>query len=182
MCARAQLRLSFTGDFGPSTVSPRSLTSACISKLIKLEGIVTKCSLVRPKAAKTVHYSEAANTFVSKEYRDVASHLGLPTGSAYPTKDDKGNPLTTEYGLCTYKDHQVLVIQARPWVLLLRARVPCRAVMARRCSAATLHSCAQACSHWCQLQCSAVQLAGTSCKDTRVYVNTQAVKLTWLSR
>ena len=44
----------------------------------------------------------------------MASHLGLPTGSAYPTKDDEGNPLTTEFGLCVYKDHQVLVLQARP--------------------------------------------------------------------
>ena len=110
----AQLHVSFVGDFGASTVSPRNLTSACISRLINLEGIVTKCGLVRPKVLKSVHYSEAANRFVTKEYRDVASHLGLPTGSAYPTKDDEGNPLTTEFGLCVYKDHQVLVLQARP--------------------------------------------------------------------
>ena len=109
-----QLHVSFVGDFGASTVSPRNLTSTCISRLINLEGIVTKCSLVRPKVMKSVHYSEAANRFVTKEYRDVASHLGLPTGSAYPTKDDEGNPLTTEFGLCVYKDHQVLVLQARP--------------------------------------------------------------------
>ena len=109
-----QLHVSFTGDFGPSTVSPRSLDSACISKLIKLEGIVTKCSLVRPKVCKSVHFSEATNKFVSKEYRDVASHLGLPTGSALPVKDDDGNVLSTEYGLCVYKDHQVLVIQVQP--------------------------------------------------------------------
>ena len=108
-----QLHASFSGDFGASTVSPRNLTSTCISKLINLEGIVTKCSLVRPKVMKSVHYSEAANRFVTKEYRDVASHLGLPTGSAYPTKDDEGNPLTTEFGLCVYKDHQVLVLQVR---------------------------------------------------------------------
>lgn len=106
-----QLRVAFTGDFGPSTVSPRTLDSACISRLVKLEGIVTKCSLVRPKVMKTVHYSEAANKFVTKEYRDAASHQGLPTGSAYPTKDDEGNPLTTEFGLSVFRDHQVLTVQ-----------------------------------------------------------------------
>ena len=61
-----QLRVAFTGDFGPSTVSPRTLDSACIARLVKLEGIVTKVSLVRPKVMKTVHYSEAANKFVTK--------------------------------------------------------------------------------------------------------------------
>lgn len=32
---------------------------------------------------------------------------GLPTGAAYPKKDDQGNLLETEYGLCQYKDSQV---------------------------------------------------------------------------
>ena len=60
---------------------------------------------------KSVHYAEKSNTFTTREYRDVTSYTGLPTGSAYPTKDDDGNILTTEYGLCVYKDHQVIVVQ-----------------------------------------------------------------------
>ena len=34
-----------------------------------------------------------------------------PTSAVYPTKDDDGNPLETEYGLSTYKDHQTFTIQ-----------------------------------------------------------------------
>ena len=68
---------------------------------------------MRPKVVKSVHYSEETKQFVTREYRDVTSYTGLPTGSAYPTKDDEGHVLTTEYGLCVYKDHQVIVIQVR---------------------------------------------------------------------
>jgi hypothetical protein len=43
----------------------------------------------------------------------VTSHTGLPTGSAYPTRDEDGHLLTTEFGLCVYKNHQTVTIQAR---------------------------------------------------------------------
>ena len=35
----------------------------------------------------------------------------FPSSSVYPTKDEDGNPLETEYGLSTYKDHQTITIQ-----------------------------------------------------------------------
>ena len=46
-------------------------------------------------------------------WRTMHSHEGLPTGAAYPTRDDEGRLLTTEFGLCLYKDHQVVTLQAR---------------------------------------------------------------------
>lgn len=45
--------------------------------------------------------------------RDVTSNSGLPTGSAYPTRDEDDNILTTEFGLCIYKNHQVITMQVR---------------------------------------------------------------------
>ena len=47
-------------------------------------------------------------------YHDSTSITGFPTSSIYPTKDLDGNPLTTEFGLCSYADHQTLVIQEMP--------------------------------------------------------------------
>ena len=38
----------------------------------------------------------------------------MPTGSTYPTKDDNGNLLETEFGLSKYSDHQKLIIQEMP--------------------------------------------------------------------
>ena len=50
-------------------VNPRSLSAQYISKLVEVEGIVTKCSLVRPKLVKSVHYAEASGQFTTREYR-----------------------------------------------------------------------------------------------------------------
>ena len=72
-----------------------------------VEGIVTKCSLVRPKVMKSAHYCEATGRFSTKEYRDLTSLSGSATGYSYPTKDADGNKLSTEYGMSEYLDHQV---------------------------------------------------------------------------
>lgn len=38
----------------------------------------------------------------------------FPSSSVYPTKDDEGNLLETEFGLSKYKDHQTFTIQEMP--------------------------------------------------------------------
>ena len=49
--------------------------------------------------------------WLCREYRDVTSNTGLPTSTTYPTRDESGNLLTTEFGMCVYKNHQVITIQ-----------------------------------------------------------------------
>ena len=39
---------------------------------------------------------------------------GAASTSVYPTEDGEGNPLVTEYGYCTYRDHQTISIQEMP--------------------------------------------------------------------
>lgn len=51
---------------------------------------------------------------MTRDYRDATDLTGLPTGSVYPTKDDRGNPLETEFGLCTYKAAQTITLQEMP--------------------------------------------------------------------
>jgi DNA replication licensing factor MCM3 len=83
--------------------------------MVSLEGIVTKCSLVRPKVVKSVHWNEAKSTFHFREYRDqTMTANGAASTSVYPTEDGEGNPLVTEYGYCTYRDHQTISIQEMP--------------------------------------------------------------------
>ncbi|EOA13015.1 hypothetical protein CARUB_v10026011mg [Capsella rubella] len=109
-----QVLVGFDGVFVSRVVTPRDLLSEFIGSLVCVEGIVTKCSLVRPKVVKSVHFCPSTGEFTNRDYRDITSHAGLPTGSVYPTRDDKGNLLVTEYGLCKYKDHQTLSIQEVP--------------------------------------------------------------------
>lgn len=109
-----QVLVGFEGPFVSRRVTPRDLLSSFIGSMVCVEGIVTKCSLVRPKVVKSVHFCPKTEKFTSREYRDITSNMGLPTGSVYPTRDDDGNLLVTEFGLCKYKDHQTLSMQEMP--------------------------------------------------------------------
>lgn len=109
-----QVLVGLTGPFVSRRVTPRELLSGFIGSMVCIEGIVTKCSLVRPKVVKSVHFCPETSKFTTRDYRDITSNVGLPTGSVYPTRDDSGNLLVTEYGLCTYKDHQTVSIQEVP--------------------------------------------------------------------
>ncbi|WCJ27378.1 DNA replication licensing factor MCM3 [Euphorbia peplus] len=109
-----QVLVGFEGPFVSRRVTPRDLLSEFIGSMVCVEGIVTKCSLVRPKVVKSVHFCPATGDLTTREYRDITSTVGLPTGSVYPTRDDNGNLLVTEFGLCSYKDHQTLSMQEVP--------------------------------------------------------------------
>ena len=106
-----QVRIGVCGEFGAHRVGPRQLTSELISQLVQVQGIVTRCSLVRPKLVRSVHYCERTGQMLTKEYRDVTANTGLPTGAAYPQRDQEGNPLETEFGLCTYLPNQTVTVQ-----------------------------------------------------------------------
>ncbi|KAF2151814.1 DNA replication licensing factor mcm3 [Myriangium duriaei CBS 260.36] len=106
---------AYIGSFGEFACNPRTLNSHHLNHMVSLEGIVTKCSLVRPKVVKSVHYNERRDTFHFREYRDqTMTASGAASTSVYPTEDDAGNPLITEYGYCTYRDHQTISIQEMP--------------------------------------------------------------------
>lgn len=53
---------------------------------------------------------------LSRQYGDLTSISEKgQTGSAYPTQDpETGEALETEYGLCTFRDHQTVTIQEMP--------------------------------------------------------------------
>eukprot|EP00088_Acartia_fossae_P042154 TRINITY_DN4416_c0_g1_i13.p1 TRINITY_DN4416_c0_g1~~TRINITY_DN4416_c0_g1_i13.p1 ORF type:complete len:800 (-),score=269.01 TRINITY_DN4416_c0_g1_i13:315-2714(-) len=106
--------IGFEGSFGNRHVTSRTLAAHYLGNLVCLEGIVTKCSLVRPKVAKSVHYCEATGKTTERTYTDLTSLDAYPSSAAYPTQDEDGNLLQTEFGLCKFKDHQTVTIQEMP--------------------------------------------------------------------
>ena len=79
--------LGFEGHLGGKhRLTPRDLVAEHVSSMIGLEGIVTKCSDVRPKVNTTVAYSEHEKSFKTTDYHDETSISGQPTGAIFPTK------------------------------------------------------------------------------------------------
>lgn len=106
--------IGFEGSFGSKHVSPRTLNARNLGNLVCCEGIVTKCSLVSPKVVRSVHYCPKTKKTTDRRYTDLTSLNAFPSSTVYPTKDEDGNPLETEYGLSVYKDHQTFTIQEMP--------------------------------------------------------------------
>ncbi len=106
--------IGFDGSFGSNHVSPRTLISSFIGTMVCVEGIVTKCSLINPKVIRSVHFCPATKKTIERKYTDMTSLDAFPSSAAYPTKDDEGNLLETEFGLSRYKDHQTFTVQEMP--------------------------------------------------------------------
>lgn len=101
--AHLEFHVGFEGSFGPYHLSPRTLTAGHLNHMVCLEGIVTKCSLIKPKINKSVHYCPATQKSTERTYSDLTSLDAFPSSAAYPTQDEDGNPLQTEFGLSTYR-------------------------------------------------------------------------------
>ncbi|XP_031151331.1 DNA replication licensing factor MCM3 [Sander lucioperca] len=106
--------IALEGSFGTKHVTPRTLTARLLGSMVCVEGIITKCSLVRPKVVRSVHYCPATKKTMERKYTDMTSLDAFPSSAIYPTKDEENNPLETEFGLSIYKDHQTITVQEMP--------------------------------------------------------------------
>jgi DNA replication licensing factor MCM3 len=122
---RKDLQVGFEGCLAPNYVSPRGLTSTLLNSLVQVEGIVVKCSNVRPKLVRSVQFCPKTAQYNMKEFRDNTSlDIGIevrenggermPTTVTLPIADSDGNLYEVEHGFCLYKDYQTLVLQEMP--------------------------------------------------------------------
>lgn len=123
LLADNRIQIGFEGSFGRNSVSPRGLNSSLLNNLVQVEGIVTKCSSVRPKLVKSVHLAEKTGMYSSHEYRDANSidigfvqdgRMNFPTQAIMPKSDANGDETVVEHGLCQYKDYQTVTLQEMP--------------------------------------------------------------------
>jgi len=61
-----------------------------------------------------VHYCEATKKTIERTYTDLTSLDAYPSTAAYPTHDEDGNLLQTEFGDSKFKDHQTISLQEMP--------------------------------------------------------------------
>lgn len=109
--------IGFTGLYGKYNITPRQISSYHITKQVEIEGIVTRCSTVRPKLVMSVHSRNTVSDIkknIHLYYHDQTSITSNPTNITYPLRDNEGIPLTTEYGYCIYKDNQSISQQEMP--------------------------------------------------------------------
>ncbi|GAA5970995.1 hypothetical protein JCM3765_002288 [Sporobolomyces pararoseus] len=110
--------VGYKGSFGENHATPRTLKSDKLGKMVCLEGIVTRCNLVRPKMQQSVHYCQNTKNFHTRIYTDRLSSAAAsgapPSSTTYPQTDADGNPLEIEHGLSTFMDHQMIAIQEMP--------------------------------------------------------------------
>ena len=77
--------IGLEGSFGENETTPRNISAKFIGRLVCLEAIVTRCSIVRPKVLKSVHYCEKTQLFSQRIYRDATmSGSSIPTTTIYP--------------------------------------------------------------------------------------------------
>lgn len=108
---RVRCRVALEGNFGDHYVTPRGLRANLANTLVKVQGIVSRVSLVRPKLQTSVHYCEATGRQHVKSYgnSDVTGE-----SLSVPVRDSDGNPLWMEFGLSQYQDTQTLLLQEFP--------------------------------------------------------------------
>lgn len=107
----------FVGSFGRNHITPRGLKAPMLNKLVKVQGIVTRMSIVHPRLVKSYHYVEATKSGFLKNYTDnysITEDTHHEKGSTLPKTDAAGNRASIEYGYCEYKKMQRLVIQELP--------------------------------------------------------------------
>merc|ERR1712046_323892 len=79
--------------------------------MVRIEGVATKISLITPKLQKSVQYSPAAKKYIVCELNEKNTMQEFSSRLIQNNKDEKGNFLETEYGLCEYSDYQILSLQ-----------------------------------------------------------------------
>lgn len=111
-----EILISFSGSFGQNHVSPRELLSSFMGKIVSVDGIVTKCSMVRPKMVENVQYCTETKELTRDKQRDITEICRNTNLTTYRIRDKNGNILITEYGreFSVYRDNQSITIQEMP--------------------------------------------------------------------
>ncbi|XP_060877550.1 DNA replication licensing factor Mcm3-like [Metopolophium dirhodum] len=107
--------VGFYGAFGSNHVTPRTLRCKFLGRLVCLDGVVTMRSDIKSVLVKSVHYCPATRKMHEHTHTDFLSTSysfdSATSNCNYPSRDNEGNLLETEFGISVFKDRQSLIIQ-----------------------------------------------------------------------
>ncbi|XP_053992875.1 DNA replication licensing factor MCM3-like isoform X2 [Hylaeus volcanicus] len=108
--------LGVSGWLGSHTVTPRGLSARLVNRLVCVEGIVTRCSLLRSKLSRSVHLCDKNAYVITREHYDIHSlqNSSQLVNRGVPKTDKDGNPLKMEVALSDFKDGQTITLQEMP--------------------------------------------------------------------
>ncbi len=107
---KPELEVGLEGNFGAFTVTPRTLAAHFLSRIVAVEGIVTKKNAVRPKIVEARFFDAAAKSFETRTYHDAYELSGEAATSGSLVLKDK----SLEVGLSEYRNTQRFTIQEMP--------------------------------------------------------------------
>lgn len=110
------IRIAFTGAFGRHHITPRGLSAEMVTKLVTVEGIVTRTGCSHPKMLMSVHYCPATGETRTREHPDPCSLRFQNVSSDAPKADENNNKFQAEMGLSYFKDVLSFNIQEMPEV------------------------------------------------------------------
>lgn len=113
----AGAKVNLEGNLGANYVTPRGLKARMLNQVVRVQGIVTRSTIVKTKLQKSYHYTETTKQGTVRDYSDQYSIEGKRedvVSNAFPTQDNAGNAMTPDYGYCEYEDVQRLIIQEMP--------------------------------------------------------------------
>lgn len=107
--------LALHGTFGRHHVTPRGLTAELLSKMVCIDGIVTRVTNVQPKIVVSVNYCKAEkNVFVVETPDQMGYTTPMNPQRACPKTTAQGNPYEPELGMSVYRDTQRITLQEMP--------------------------------------------------------------------
>jgi len=108
------IRIAFTGAAGRHHMTPRGLTAGFVTKLVVVEGIVTRTGLSKPHLLLSVHFCNATGETRTREHPDPCALKFQSISGEAPKVDENNNKFAAEMGLSHYKDVLTFNIQEMP--------------------------------------------------------------------
>lgn len=108
--------VGFSGAFGRHHITPRGLNSKMLGKMVMVEGVVTRMTVVRPRLQQSAFFAPSERRIYIRQHPNVyrVTKRHQEGGNVLMSTTPDGAPVEVEYGYCSYADTQRMTLQEVP--------------------------------------------------------------------